>query len=127
MARKVNLLVDTDIFIDYLNHRQFRDLFESDHFTIFYSVVTKRELLSKGGLQRSEQQAIHQLLKSLRIIFPDQKILDQYSELRIKYPTLGKGDCMIAATAITKKLSLVTRNYKHFRPIKDLLLYFSAR
>jgi len=127
MARKVNLLVDTDIFIDYLNHRQFLDLFESDHFTIFYSVVTKRELLSKGGLQRSEQQAIHQLLKSLRIIFPDQKILDQYSELRIKYPTLGKGDCMIAATAITKKLSLVTRNYKHFRPIKDLLLYFSAR
>src|SRR3990167_7196468 len=124
MARKVNLLVDTDIFIDYLNHRQFLDLFESDHFTIFYSVVTKRELLSKGGLQRSEQQAIHQLLKSLRIIFPDQKILDQYSELRIKYPTLGKGDCMIAATAITKKLSLVTRNYKHFRPIKDLLLYF---
>lgn len=124
MAKKVNLVVDSDIFIDYLKHRQFRDLFESGHFKVFYSVVTKRELLSKKGLQRSEQQAIHQLLKSLRIIFPNQKILYKYSELRIKHPALGKGDCIIAATAITKNLPLVTRNYKHFRPIKELSLYF---
>lgn len=48
---KVSVLVDTDVFIDYFNSGRFSFLFNSTRFTVYYSVVTKKELLSKTGLR----------------------------------------------------------------------------
>ncbi|MBI4374118.1 MAG: hypothetical protein HY542_04495, partial [Deltaproteobacteria bacterium] len=99
MAKKLNLLVDTDIFIDYFNHQLFRDLLESGQFRVYYSVVTKKELLSKEGLQESEREAVQSFLKGCRLILLDRAILQKYSDLRGEYPQAAKEDTLIAATA----------------------------
>lgn len=124
MAKKLNLLVDTDIFIDYFNHQLFRDLFEGGRFQVYYSVVTKKELLSKEGLKEIERKSIEKFLKRHRMIPFNQALLQKYSDLRHQYPSSGKEDCLIAATAITKKFPLLTRNYKHYRIFEELQLYF---
>lgn len=120
---KINLLVDTDIFIDYFNTGRFANILENRLFVIYYSIVTEKELLSKRGLKSSEKEAIHYTLKNYRRVRTDDSIAFKYSELRLLYPSLDKEDVLIAATAITKKLPLITRNYKHYKKIKGLILF----
>ncbi len=124
---KISLLLDTDIFIDYFNTGRFDNIMENKSFVIYYSVVTEKELLSKKGLKASEKEAILHTLKNFRQIKIDNSIASKYSELRKFYPTIDKEDALIAATAIVKKLPLVTRNYKHYRKIKELLLFTGGK
>lgn len=120
---KINLLVDTDIFIDYFNTGRFSTILENDSFVVYYSIVTEKELLSKRGLKASEKEAILYALKNYRRIKIDNVIASKYSELKQLYPSLDREDILIAATAITKNLPLVTSNYKHYRKIKELILF----
>ena len=120
---KISLLVDTDIFIDYFNTGRFSNILENDLFLIYYSVVTEKELLSKKGLKSSEKEAILFTLKNYRRIRINDSIALEYSGLRKIYPSLDKEDILIAATALTRRLPVMTRNYKHFRKIKELTLF----
>ncbi len=120
---KINLLIDTDIFIDYFNTGRFFTILENDSFVVYYSIVTEKELLSKTGLKASEKEAILYALKNYRRIKIDNVIALKYSELKQLYPSLDREDILIAATAITKNLPLVTSNYKHYRRIKELILF----
>lgn len=120
---KINLLIDTDIFIDYFNTGRFFTILENDSFVVYYSIVTEKELLSKRGLKASEKEAILYALKNYRRIKIDNVIALKYSELKQLYPSLDREDILIAATAIIKNLPLVTRNYKHYRKIKGLILF----
>ena len=119
---KISLLIDTDIFIDYFNTGRFSNILENKLFVIYYSVVTEKELLAKKGLRTPEREAILLTLKNYRRIRIDNVIALTYSELRLNQ-SLDKEDVLIAATAITKRLPLVTRNYKHYKKIKELLLF----
>lgn len=120
--RKNPLLVDTDIFISYLNLRQHRFYLESPNFQVHYSVVTKKELLAKRGLSGRERQAILFLLKRYRQIRITPTIAARYTELGRRYPTLERGDTLIAASALVRRLPLLTGNIKHFRIVEDLSL-----
>jgi hypothetical protein len=120
---KVPLLIDTDIFIDYFKVGLLRQVFEGKEFEIYYSVVTKKELLSKSGLRESERQAILLTLKRYRLIPLDDRIARKYSDLRGRYPTLEKADALIAATALVRKLPLVTRNTRHVQNIDGLTIF----
>lgn len=120
---KISLLADTDIFIDYFNTGRFSGILENDLFVIYYSVITEKELLSKKGLKTAEKEAILYALKNHRRINIDNAIALKYSKLKQLYPSLDREDILIAATAITKNLPLVTRNYKHYRKIKGLILF----
>ena len=119
---KVKLLIDTDIVIDYLNTGLLRTIFEDRGFEVYYSVVTKKELLSKPGLKEAERQAVLFTLRRHRIIRLDDRITGTYSDLRRRHPSLEKEDALIAATALVKKLALVTRNVKHYKDIQGLIL-----
>ncbi|MBT9536499.1 MAG: PIN domain-containing protein [Nitrospirae bacterium] len=122
---KIRLLIDTDIFIDYFNHGFFEEILENEEFDIYYSAVTKKELLSKQGLKNSEKQAILYILKEHKIINLTADIADRYSGLLDEYPEMEKEDALIAATALQKRLPLLTRNWKHYRKIKGLVLFGS--
>lgn len=123
MAKKVALLVDTNIFIDFYNHNLFKEFFQSSQFQIYYSLVTKKELLSKEGLSDKERQSIQRHLKKLRMILLEDQILKKYSELRKNYPSADKEDSLIAASAIVKNIPLLTQNLKHFRVFEELEIY----
>jgi predicted nucleic acid-binding protein len=122
---KIKLLIDTDIFIDYFNHGYFEEVLENKEFKIYYSVITKKELLAKQGLKDSEKQAILYVLKRHRIINITADIAVKYSTLLDKHPDMSKEDDLIAATALHRRLPLLTRNWKHYRQIKGLILFGS--
>lgn len=120
---KIKLLIDTDVFIDYLNNSFPRTIFENSSFEIYYSVITKKELLSKQGLKDSERKPIIITLKQFRLIPLDNNIAKTYTELRNTYSSLEKEDALIAATAMQRKLPVVTRNWKHYKNIEGLVLF----
>lgn len=120
---KISLLLDTDIFIDFFNTGRFHALFDSSSFTLYYSIVTKKELLTKPGLRENEREAILDELSRCRLITLSESIAARYSELRRQHPSLDKGDALIAATALVKHLPLMTRNKRHFRMITGLPLF----
>ncbi|HWF58884.1 MAG TPA: PIN domain-containing protein [Nitrospira sp.] len=120
---KVSVLVDTDVFIDYFNTGRFSSVFDSSHFTVYYSIVTKKELLTKLGLREAERKAIVAELSRCRLINLSDSITARYSNLRRQHPSLDKADALIAATALATRLPLITRNTRHFRIVKDLALF----
>ena len=119
---KISVLVDTDVFIDYLNVGRFSFLFDASRYTVYYSVITQKELLSKPGLREAERQAILQELRRCRMVRLTDVIVSRYSDLRNRYPSLEKADALIVATALARKLPLVTQNRKHFRDIAGLAI-----
>ena len=119
---KNQFLVDTDILIAYLNRRAYRSYLENPGNRIYYSAITKKELLSKRGLKAAERRAILTLLQRFRLIPVDQRVSDQYSRLRRRYPLLARGDALIAASALARRLPLLTQNLRHFRVVEGLIL-----
>ncbi len=120
-----SLLVDTDIFIDYLNGIQrMRAILDSSRYRVYYSAVTRKELLAKPGLSSTERHRIQLLLLKHRLIPVDEKIAERFSRLLEKYADRGlrKADALVAATAWSRKLPVFTRNMKHYRFISEIAL-----
>jgi len=89
---------------------------------VYYSVVTKKELLSKPGFRDAERQAILAELRRCRIIKLSEAITVGYSELRGRYLSLAKEDALIAACALSRNMPLITRNKRHFQVVKGLTI-----
>ena len=124
MAR-IKLLIDTDIFIDYLKGMSpAKAVFRSRDTDIYCSILTKKELLSKPGLKDSERKKIISILRDLKTISIDPDISLKYSDLLAKYHDnrLQPPGAIIAATAWSKKLPLLTRNRRHFSYIEEIKL-----
>ena len=119
----VRILVDTDVFIDYFNAGQYASILDARQTTIYYSVVTRKELLGKRGLKDSERQAIVDVLRRFRLIPLTPAIAARYAAVRRNAPGLEREDALIAATALDKRLPLMTRNWRHFRRVPGLTLY----
>ncbi len=123
VTRPRSLLADTDIFIDYLNgDEQTRQILDSPHYRIYYSPVTRKELLAKPGLTSAERHRIRMLLLKHRVILLDGKIAERFSSLLAKYTEQGlrKADALVAATAWSRTLPLLTRNIRHYRFISEI-------
>jgi len=122
MAR-IKILVDTDIMIDSLKGvRAAKEVFRTKRLDLYCSILTKKELLSKGGLKDSERKRIIGLLAKMKVLRIDDDINNKFVSLMKKYgenPDL-LSDYIIAATAWSKKLPLLTRNRKHFEHIKEI-------
>ena len=124
MAR-IKLLIDTDIFIDYLKGMSpAKAIFRSRDIDIYCSLLTKKELLNKPGLKDSERKRIVSIFKGLKIIPIGADISLKYSDLLAKYHHNGlqPPDAIIAATAWSRKLPLLTRNRRHFSYIEEIKL-----
>ena len=117
--------MDTDIFIDALKGvRSAKELFRIKDVEIYCSILSKKELLSKGGLKDSERKRVMTMLSDVRVLRIDEDISKKYLFLVKKYGerTDSIVDYIIAATAWSKKLPLLTRNKKHFKQIKEITL-----
>jgi predicted nucleic acid-binding protein len=119
----VRILVDTDVFIDYFNAGQYASILDDRQTTIYYSVVTRKELLGKRGLKDSERQAIIDALRRFRLVPLTPAIAARYATVHRTTPGLEREDALIAATALDKRLPLMTRNWRHFRHVPGLTLY----
>jgi predicted nucleic acid-binding protein len=122
---KIRILIDTDIMIDSIKGvRAAKELFRTRDADLYCSILTQKELLSKGGLKESERKRIVNLLSKMKVLKIDDDINNKFF-LLVK--TYGENpdrtaDYIIAATAWSKKLPLLTRNRKHFEHIKEIKL-----
>ena len=107
------LLIDTDVFVDHL--RGARRMAPGRE-RILYSVVTRCELFA--GL-KTEEEAVRRLLDPFEEIPVDRPVAERAGRLR-RAGGLRTPDALIAATALERKLVLVTRNTRDFRPARGL-------
>lgn len=120
-----SFLSDTDIFIDYLNGvRTVKQLLDLPGAKVYYSVVTRKELLQKQGLSSTERRRIITLPSKHRLIPVDNEVAKKFSHLMVKYGSqrVRKADALIAATSWAKKLPLLTKNVRHYRFIREIKL-----
>ncbi len=109
-----DLLVDTDVFIDHL--RGASELQPGRH-RIHYSVVTRCELLA-GEVGSA---LVQRLLDPFRELVVDRHVAERAGRIR-RETGIAVPDALIAATALEHDLAVVTRNRRHFEPVKRLRL-----
>jgi tRNA(fMet)-specific endonuclease VapC len=127
----VTYLLDTDTCIYWLRgHTPVRDrLLQVGHELVSISVITLAELQYGAAVSsraEANRQAIHQFTTDIPVIGIDPAVATLFgsikSELRKQGALLEDFDLLIAATARTHDLTLVTNNDNHFRRIPDLRL-----
>lgn len=110
----VDLLVDTDIFIDHL--RGAAELKPAKH-RLHYSVITRAELFA--GNTATDLAA--QLLAPFRELGVDRDVAQRAGRVAREFG-LRLPDALIAATALEHGLQLTTRNTKDFHGVRGLRL-----
>jgi len=95
-------------------------LFEKE---LYISVISEMELLSYKNITDKEKNQIEHFLNDFLIININEKIKSNTIEVK-KSSNMKLPDSIIAATAISLKLPLVTSD-KHFKNVKNLdLIYY---
>lgn len=122
----VNLtIIDTDILIDAARKvHEAVDCLEGleQNSALAISVITQMELLA-GCRNKTEQRHIERFLQRFQVLKLTEEISDTALALLGRYRLshgLAIPDTLIAATAITSKHPLISKNQKDFRFIKGL-------
>lgn len=117
-----NILLDTDILIDFLRGREkAREFLSSlvDEAALYCSVITIAEIFA--GMREQERKKTEDFLNSFNIIELTKEIAERGGTYknRIKKQTLELDDCIIAASAQSIGAILATGNIKHY-PMSDI-------
>jgi predicted nucleic acid-binding protein len=115
-------LIDTDVLIDISRGNNAAADFVDDLNDIFIARISAMELII-GARDRRDQKVIERFISLLQLIELSEVVgQEAYAQAKrySKSPGLTVADALIAATATTHDLTLVSRNEKHFRPIKGL-------
>jgi len=119
-------LIDTNIVIDHLRGERLATEFllsiEEGRAQGCVSVLTEYELLAVPRLTASQAEEISRLLAMMPRLAVTSRIARLAAEFHRRYQT-NIADALIAATARIRRATLVTRNVKHFRPIKALRIH----
>ena len=116
------MLLDTNIIIygSQDRHARVSQFIQNQPFRIV-SIVSYVEALGFHSLPEAERQSLERFFGEAQILPLTDNIADQAIALR-RQRRIGLGDAIIAATAITHNLALVTRNTEDFRWINGLEL-----
>lgn len=118
-------LVDTNIIIYHLSGDQTATKFIVENLgRMHISFITYIEVLSYNFQTKDEEMAVRDFIGCLNLLGNNKDIIEKSIELR-KIKKLKLPDCIIAATAKSRDLILVTKNEKDFinRGFEVLNLY----
>lgn len=113
-------LVDTNVLIDYLNNKlpdHSARLFENIEINL--SIISKIELLAWKEASQEQIDIIESFLDTTIILGLSESVARKTIEIR-KTHRVKLPDAIIAATAMTNDLALVTRNVSDFKSINGL-------
>ena len=117
-------ILDTDVLIWYLrgNENAYKLIHSLDRFCI--SSVTYMELV-QGMRNKDELRALQKTLKQwgVKTIYIDEEISSRalfYMEEYFLSHSMQLADSLIASTAITYGMKLITANDKHYKILKDI-------
>ena len=126
-------LLDTNVLVGYLRKKvRLREEWVEQGSGI--SIISLGELIYgayKSDLPIENLRLIRALVREIgiRIVGMDEEMVDIFGGLKAKLEKRGKKledfDLLIAATAISEKLILVTSNVKHFEKIRGLKIEHS--
>lgn len=115
----ISCLIDTDIVIDYLRRHEYaRELLErfSREGMLAISVITHLEVYQ--GIRPGEEERTNAFLDGFVSMPVDVPLARRagklLSELRSRGITVGMGDAIIGATALSLNLPLLTNNTQHY-------------
>ncbi len=101
-------LFDSNIII-YISKREI-PLSLLDQFDEHYiSIITYMEVLGYRFLEEKEEKFIKEILDAFKLLYIDQKIVETVIDIR-KQNRIKLPDAIIAATAMTENLHLISRN-----------------
>jgi predicted nucleic acid-binding protein len=112
----INFLADTNALIYLLNGNSCMNPYLQK--TLAFSVISEMELLSYSGITETEENCIKSLLNDCEEISLTSEIKNKTIELRKKYK-IKLPDAIVAASAIIKKIPLITAD-KGFKQIAEL-------
>ncbi len=119
------LLIDTDVLVDYLRGRsEAVNYLDNLSAPLFLSVITVAELYA-GVRNGQERKQLDSFINAFGIIPLDDTIAITGGLYRRDYGKshgTGLADALIAATAMTRQLTLVTLNKKHFPMVKTIVV-----
>lgn len=119
-----SVLVDTDIIVDHLRgvegaHRFLKKI-EKKELEGYFSTITEAELFAgKCMVSREARGKVTALLGTMKRVPVNSLIARRAGEIKREHHILIP-DAIIAASALSVKASLATRNIKHFKGIKGL-------
>ena len=124
------LLLDTDIFINFLRGQQeeahfFKRVFVDHEFNGCFSPITELELFAVDRMSGNQEEQIERLLGSLQRIEIDSAVARLAGKLLTSYrhsKGLEMPDAIIAASAICNGAALVTKNTRHFAYLPGLVI-----
>jgi predicted nucleic acid-binding protein len=109
-------LFDSNIII-YLSKREIPLSFLDQFDEHYISVITYMEVLGFRFRDAIEENFIREILGVFHLLYIDQKIADMVIQIR-RETSIRLPDAIIAATAKTANLQLVTRNIEDFKKVK---------
>ena len=122
------VLVDTDVFIDFLRGhtarvKGFFNLVEDGKIEGLISLISLAELYSGQEMENvAKKEGVESLLSIFLVANLGGAIAEMAGEIRRKHK-MALADALIASTAILNNVSLFTFNTGHFKSIKQLKLY----
>ena len=117
----VNYLIDTNVIIDYYGNKLpvSGTAFIENTSAPYISVITAIELLGWYRISNKEKVKLQKFVDDIEVIQIGKLIVQKTIEIRqtikIKLP-----DAIIAATALTNGLDLITHNVSDYKKIKGL-------
>lgn len=117
-----NIVLDTDILINFLRGREEARGFLSslvDEAALYCSVITVAEIFA--GMREHERKKTEEFLDSFNLIDITKEIAEKAGNYKrkIKSQRLELDDCLIAASARFIGATLATGNIKHY-PMTDI-------
>jgi len=110
-------LVDTDIAVDFLRgNKEATKFIKENAQELVFSVITHAELFC-GVRSKAEKSELKEFLLMFPVIEINSKIAESAGEYKRENGSrngMGLADAFIAASAVSTKLTLVTKNKKHF-------------
>jgi hypothetical protein len=115
------MLIDSNIIIyaTHPDHEDLRKLIEEQ--APFVSAVSYVEVLGYHKLTEQERHYLEMFFEDARVLPLSQEVLDKAVVLR-QNRKMTLGDALIAGTAITYNLTLITRNIHDFQWIEGLAI-----
>jgi predicted nucleic acid-binding protein len=122
-AKMSDVLLDSNILIDHLRDyspaRLYLKQFESRESVGFITTLTVAEISACKLIGADEETRVKRLLSIFDVADLIIDIAWQAGEIRLRHG-LRLADAIVAATAISRNLKLVTRNLVHFQSLERL-------
>lgn len=125
-----NLLLDTSVLIDHLREykpaTEFLETAFNSGVSVNISTVTEMELFAGKSMENpAVEEEVNKFLKLFKVLPVTSSIARHAGRLlrRHRYQGLTSTDAIIAGTAMEHNANLITRNIKHFRMVKGIIVF----